>query len=115
MSGRKPMPTIEYDNKKIQVDDEGYLVNFDDWDEKVACAMAEKEGIGKECPLREKQMEILRFIRDYYKKFGSVPVVRAVCTHVHQPKKCEYIAFPDPIIACKISGIPKLSTGYELM
>ena len=109
------MPAYEFDNKKIQLDEEGYLQNFEDWDEKVACALAESEGVGEECPLGEQQMEILRFIRQYYKKFGSVPVVRAVCTNVHQPKKCEYIQFPDPIVACKIAGIPKLNTGYELM
>ncbi len=109
------MPTFVHEGKKIQVDEEGYLVNFEDWDETVACALAEREGVGKECPLVKGQIEILKFIREYYKKFGSVPVVRAVCTNVHQPRKCEYIQFPDPITTCKIAGIPKLNTGYELM
>ncbi len=109
------MPTFEYAGKEIRVDDEGYLEDPEDWDETVACALADREGFGKECPLREEQIEILRFIRQYYKRFGSVPVVRAVCTNVHQPKKCEYIEFPDPIITCRIAGIPKLNTGYELM
>jgi TusE/DsrC/DsvC family sulfur relay protein len=109
------MPTFEYEKKSILVDEEGYLVNFEDWDEKVACALADKEGVTKQCPLKKEQIEILKFIRDYYKKFVSVPVVRAVCTNVHQPKACEYIEFPDPITTCKIAGIPKLNTGYELM
>ena len=109
------MPTFEYENRKIQVDEEGYLERFEDWNEKVACALAEREGVSKECPLLKEQIEILKFIREYYKKFSSVPVVRAVCTNVHQPKKCEYIQFPDPITTCKIAGIPKLNTGYELM
>ena len=109
------METLEYGSKKIQVDEEGYLINIDDWDETVACALAEREGISKQCPLKEEQIEILRFIRDYYKKFGSVPVVRAVCTKVHQPGRCEYIQFPDPITACRLAGIPKLNTGYPLM
>jgi len=109
------MPTFEYQGKKIQVSDEGYLENPEDWDETVACALAERECVSKECPLRKEQIEILKFIREYYKKFGSVPVVRAVCTNVHQPKNCEYIQFPDPIVTCKIAGIPKLNTGYELM
>lgn len=109
------MPAFEYDRKTVRVDDEGYLENFDDWDEKVACALADRERVSEKCPLGEQQIEILKFIREYYRKFGSVPVVRAVCTHVHQPSKCEYIQFPDPITACKIAGIPKLNTGYELM
>ena len=109
------MPNFEYEGKRIQVDEEGYLENMEDWDETVACALAEREGASEKCPLRKEQIEILRFIRKYYKKFSSVPVVRAVCTNVHQHKDCEYIQFPDPIATCKIAGIPKLNTGYELM
>ena len=59
------MSTFEYGGRKIQVDDEGYLENMEDWDETVACALAEREGADKECPLREEQIEILRFIREY--------------------------------------------------
>ncbi len=109
------MASFEYERRVIKVDAEGYLEKFEDWDEGVACALADREGVSKECPLGEEQMEILRFIRQYYKKFSAVPVVRAVCVNVHQPGKCEYIQFPDPIIACKIAGVPKLSTGYPLM
>ena len=109
------MPVIEYQGKKVKLNEEGYLENFNDWDETVACVLAEREGVGKTCPLEQEQMEILKFIREYYTKFNSVPIVRAVCTHVHQPQKCEYIQFPDPITACKIAGIPKLDTGYDLM
>jgi len=109
------MPAFDYEGIKITVDEEGYLVNFDDWTEKVACALAEREGVEKTCPMNKEQLEILQFIRDYYKKFNSVPIVRAVCTNVHQPKACEYIQFPDPITTCKIAGIPKLDTGYDLM
>ncbi len=109
------MPTCEYEGLKIEVDEEGYLLNFDDWNEKVACALAEREGVSQECPLNPERIEILKFIREYYKKYNSVPVVRAVCTNVHQPKKCEYLQFPDPLITCKIAGIPKLETGYTLM
>ncbi len=109
------MPVFEYEDRKIELDEEGYLENFDDWDEKAACALAEREGVSAECPLKKEQVEILEFIRSYYKKYSSVPVVRAVCTNVHQPRECEYIQFPDPIITCKIAGIPKLNTGYELM
>ena len=76
------MPAFEYEGLKITVDEEGYLVNFDDWNEKVACALAEREGVEKTCPMNREQLEILQFIREYYKKFNSVPIVRAVCTNV---------------------------------
>jgi hypothetical protein len=31
------MPTFEYEEMPIEVDPEGYLVHFDDWNERVAC------------------------------------------------------------------------------
>jgi tRNA 2-thiouridine synthesizing protein E len=110
------MPVIEYQGMKVEVDDEGFLVNFDDWNEKVACALAEREGVSKQCPLTEQKMDILKFIREYYKKHQAMPIVRAVCMNVHQPKNCEYQQFPDPVIASKIAGLPKLATltGYEI-
>ena len=61
------MPTIEYSGLRINLDDEGYLVNGDDWNEKVACALAEREGIEE---LTKERMEILSFLRDYYRRFN---------------------------------------------
>jgi TusE/DsrC/DsvC family sulfur relay protein len=110
------MPVIEHDGMKVELDEDGFLVNFEAWNEKVACAIAQREGISNKCPLAEQQIEILKFIRAYYKKYEAMPVVRAVCTNVHQPKNCEYVQFPDPVMASKIAGLPKLATvtGYEI-
>lgn len=102
------MPVIEVEGKKIEFDDEGYLVNFDDWNDKVACAIADREGVSKTCPLTKEKIEIIKFMREYYKKFNAFPIPRAVCKNVHQPKQCTYEEFPDPIIAWKIAGLPNL-------
>ena len=104
------MPTIECEGMQIEVDDEGYLADFETWNEKIACALADREGVSKECPLTEERMEILNFMREYYKKFDSFPILRAVCKNVHQPKDCTYEQFPDPIKAWKIAGLPKPTT-----
>jgi tRNA 2-thiouridine synthesizing protein E len=104
------MPTIEYRGKKIEVDEEGYLVNHKDWNEDVACALAEREGVAQQFPLTTEQLEILRFLRHYYERFGSFPVVRAVCRNVKKPKDCQYEHFPDPIKAWKIAGLPRPPT-----
>ena len=37
------MPAFDYEKKKIEVDEEGYLKNFEDWDDTVACGLAERE------------------------------------------------------------------------
>ena len=104
------MPNIECAGLKIEIDEEGYLVRFEDWNEKVACALAEREGISDQCPLTEERMNILKFMRDYFRKFNSFPIVPAVCKNVHQSKNCLSEKFLDPIQAWKIAGLPKPTT-----
>jgi tRNA 2-thiouridine synthesizing protein E len=104
------MPEFEYAGLKIRVDEEGFLLNFEEWNEKIACALAEREGITDQCPLTKQRMDILQFMRDYYRKFSSFPIVRSVCKNVHQPQACEYELFIDPIKSWKIAGLPKPTT-----
>lgn len=97
------MPVIEYDGSKADVDEKGFLVNFEDWNEKVACALAEAEGVEE---LDRERMEIISFMRNYYKKFNAFPILRAVCKNIHQPKDCVNEEFVDPMKAWKIAGLP---------
>jgi len=101
------MATLEVERVKVDIDEEGYLRNFQDWNEKVACALAEREGILAECPLTEERMNILRFLREYFQKFNSFPIVQAVCKNVHQSRSCMSEEFLDPIQAWKIAGLPR--------
>lgn len=101
------MGTIEHSDKKIELDDDGYLKRFEDWSEDAAHILAEREGVDA---LTRGRMDILLFMRDYYIKFNSFPVLNAVCKNVNQPKECTYEQFPDPIIAWKIAGLPKPTT-----
>lgn len=102
------MSVFEYKGLKIELDEEGYLANFDDWNESVACALAYKEGLGEDCPLTEEKLEIIRFMREYYKKFKAFPIPRYVCKNLHRPKECTYEEFPDPEVAWKIAGLPNI-------
>ncbi len=104
------MPEIEISGVRVEMDEEGYLVHFEDWNEQVACALAEREGLTDQCPLTRERMDILKFLRDYYEKFGSFPIVQSVCKKVRQSEDCEYERFLDPIQAWKIAGLPKPTT-----
>ncbi|MEJ2233954.1 MAG: TusE/DsrC/DsvC family sulfur relay protein [Syntrophobacterales bacterium] len=101
------MPTIEYKDITINVDDEGYLLNVEEWDEKVACGLTHTVEDVDECDLTDDKLEILRFMRDYYVRFESFPIVRQVCKNVHQENECLYEQFIDPLKAWKIAGLPK--------
>ena len=72
------MPTIEYNDITINVDDEGYLLNVEEWDEKVACGLTQTVEDVDECDLTDERIEILKFMRDYYNRFESFPIVRHV-------------------------------------
>jgi tRNA 2-thiouridine synthesizing protein E len=95
------------DQENLRLDADGYLKDPSTWTEKIACALADREGISDECPLSQERMDILKFVRDYYDRFEAFPIIRAVCKNVGQEKTCQYQQFPDPITAWKIAGLPK--------
>jgi tRNA 2-thiouridine synthesizing protein E len=98
------MPVIEYADLKIVVDEEGYLSDFDSWNERAACALAEQEGVEE---LTDDKMEIIKFMREYYRQFKSFPILNSVCRNIHRPKECVNESFIDPLKAWKIAGLPK--------
>lgn len=100
------MKILEYGGTKINLDDDGYLTDFNDWNEKIACGLAEHEGIEE---LTTEKIEVIKFMRTYYKQFKSFPILGSVCKNVHQPKDCVNEDFVDPLKAWKIAGLPKPS------
>ncbi len=100
------MKIIEYGKQTIKLDDEGYLDDFQEWDEKTACGIAEQEGVEE---LTRERLEVIKFMRDYYKQFASFPVLGSVCKNVHKSKDCVNEEFVDPLKAWKIAGLPKPS------
>jgi TusE/DsrC/DsvC family sulfur relay protein len=104
------MPVIIHNGLRITVDDDGFLVNLEDWSETIARVLAAQEGIEV---LSEDKLDILRFMREYYRKYNFFPVVRFVCKNVHQPANCVAEQFIDPVKAWKIAGLP--NPGEEVI
>jgi TusE/DsrC/DsvC family sulfur relay protein len=98
------MATFEYKGNQIRVDGDGFLADQNDWNEEVALALASQEGIDS---LSTEQMEIIRFMREYFLKFKVFPILNNVCRMAHQPKRCVDEQFADPEKAWKIAGLPK--------
>lgn len=99
------MTTIRSSSKDVTLDDEGYLTDSRDWDEEVAQNLAQREGLER---LTAEQVEIIRFMREYYGKFNAFPILNYVCKYVHQPRECVNEQFINPDKAWKIAGLPKL-------
>ena len=100
------MNEIEYAGKKVEIDDDGFLVDSEDWDEGIAQVLAEREGVGN---LSDDKIEIIKFMRAYYKKFNAFPILNYVCKNIHQPRECVSEEFINPEKAWKIAGLPKQS------
>ena len=98
------MPQLEYQGEKIEVDSRGYLRDYDSWNENVARALARDEGIAE---LTDDELEVIRFMRQYYGKYKSFPLLRLVCRNVHQTQDCVNEEFIDPLKAWKIAGLPE--------
>ena len=104
------MPEIDHEGLKITIDEDGFLSRLEDWTETVARVLAAREGITE---LTEDKLDILRFMREYYKKHQFFPIVRFVCKNVHQPRNCVTEQFMDPVKAWKIAGLP--NPGEEVL
>lgn len=95
---------IDVKGRRVPLDDEGYLVDYHDWDEDVARTLATREGVGG---LTAEQIDMLKFIRWYYATYDHVPILNAVCKNVHRPKDCVQEAFLGPLTAWKVAGLPR--------
>jgi tRNA 2-thiouridine synthesizing protein E len=98
------MTTTLSTGKQLLVDENGYLIRSEDWDEEVAMALAAQEGLPSLSP---DQMVIIRFMRGYFLKNGVFPVLKQVCRITHQKGDCVYQQFVNPEKAWKIAGLPK--------
>ena len=98
------MGKIAYAGGSVEIEEEGYLVNLEDWNESVAQALAAREDVRA---LSEEMLEVVRFLRTYYKKFNAFPILNYVCKNIHQPRECVSEEFMNPAKAWKIAGLPR--------
>lgn len=99
------MPVLKYAGGTVDLDANGYLKNINAWNDSVATAIAKSEGIKK---FTDEHLEVVRFLRNYYMKFNSFPLLKMVCTNLHKPKSCMTKPFNmDPLKAWKIAGLPQ--------
>ena len=64
----------------ISLDDEGYLLTLDRWNESFAVELASRENI----KLTEAHWEIIRLIRKFYQRYQIAPASRALINYVRK-------------------------------
>jgi tRNA 2-thiouridine synthesizing protein E len=97
------METLVAD-KTIDRNDQGYMLDMDQWDADVAKAIAEEEGIA----LGDRHFDVLNFLRHAQEEGTSLSIRRVGKSGVVDIKEF-YQLFPDGPLkkASKIAGIPK--------
>jgi tRNA 2-thiouridine synthesizing protein E len=91
--------------KPINVNEEGYLVNFADWNKEIAEQIAVEEGI---TPLTNRHWEVIAYLQDVFKKEEPLTIRKVGKSGVTDIKEF-YDLFPGGPLkkATKIAGIKK--------
>ncbi len=100
------MATITLAGKQFEVDEDGFIQDPTQWDDAIARALAEQEGITE---LTEEHWKVIRYLRNYYLQFGVAPMIRKLCKETGFQLKYIYQLFPTGPAkgACKLAGLPK--------
>jgi TusE/DsrC/DsvC family sulfur relay protein len=90
----------------VELNDEGFFVDADQWTEEMAPELAAREGID---PLTDAHWQVIRFMRAEYAAKGTGPTVRVLGKTSGVSIKELYELFPKgpAKTAAKIAGIPK--------
>jgi tRNA 2-thiouridine synthesizing protein E len=103
---------IEVNGKTIETDEEGYLVNLNEWNEDAAKILAAQDDL----QLTESHWEVINFLREYYDEYQIAPAVRVLTKAIGKklgPEKGNskylYELFPygPAKQACRFAGLPK--------
>lgn len=100
------MPTTTIAGVDVELNDEGFFVNPDQWTEAMAPQLAAAEGIDT---LTDQHWTVLRFMREEFAAKGTGPTVRVLGKTSGVSVKELYQLFPKgpAKIAARIAGIPK--------
>ena len=100
------MAEVSFQGKTFEVDEDGFLLRFEDWCPEWLEFVKESEGIPE---LTADHHKVIDFLQDYYKKNGIAPMVRIMSKNTGYKLKEIYDLFPSGPGkgACKMAGLPK--------
>ncbi|MFP4452872.1 MAG: TusE/DsrC/DsvC family sulfur relay protein [Desulfobacterales bacterium] len=100
------MPTVEFEGQSFNVDEDGFIDSFENWNETWVKYVKQQEGIDE---LNDEHWKVINVLQDYYKKNGIAPMVRVLSKLTGFKLKHIYELFPSGPGkgACKMAGLPK--------
>jgi dissimilatory sulfite reductase related protein len=100
------MPTLRFEDKVFDVDEDGFLKNFHDWcPEWVECIRISQDIDF----MTDEHWRLIDVLQHYYREQGNAPLVRYLSKVTGFKMKHIFELFPDGPGkgACKMAGLPK--------
>ncbi|BDX06630.1 TusE/DsrC/DsvC family sulfur relay protein [Planctobacterium marinum] len=106
------MSSLQFNDKQVPLDKNGYLQNVQDWQPEMVPLLAESENI----ELTENHWEVIWFVRNFYLEFNTSPAIRALVNAMKQKlgedkgnSRYLHRLFPKGAAkqATKLAGLPK--------
>ena len=93
------------DGHEVHVDGEGFMTEYDEWDDDVAKVLASNIGID----LTDAHLRVIRFLRDDFRGTGETATLRRVATVGGIPTKELFVLFPKKPAKkmAYVAGLPK--------
>lgn len=100
------MPTTTIAGKEVHVDTDGFLTEYDEWDEQLAQELATAIGLGE---LTEDHWKTINFLREDFQEQGETATLRRVTAVGGIPTKQLFQLFPKKPARkmAYVSGLPK--------
>jgi len=91
--------------RAVHVNEEGFLTEFDEWDEALAAELAANIGLA----LSDEHLAVLRFVREDYRVRGESPTLRRVSSVGGFDTKRLFVLFPKKPAKkmSYVAGVPK--------
>ena len=99
------MPTATIAGYDVQINDEGFLTEYDEWNEEIGAALAENIGI----TMTDEHWALIKWLREDYKEKGETATTRRVQTVGGFPTKQQFQMFPKKPAKkmSYVAGLPK--------
>lgn len=100
------MRTLQKGKIRIELDERGYMLEPDLWNDKVAVMLAEDEGIAE---MTDDHWHLIDYLREYHEEHGKIPMIRVLCKESGLSLPYIYELFDNGPAkgAARVAGLPR--------